>query len=83
MSDQPIAPDRPPDSRPAGPARDFAAFCELDRERRRNSDDNFDPGLFEEAVALVLGRLDPQGAGRSSAPSSAPSSPQGTAADRP
>jgi hypothetical protein len=90
MSDQPTAPgvpDRPPDSRPAGPARDFAAFCELDRERRRNSDDGFDPSLFEEAAALVLGRLDPQGAARSSGPSSAtsstPSSPQGTAADRP
>ena len=46
------------DPRPAGPARDFAAFCELDRERRRNSDDDFDPNLFDEAVALVLSRLD-------------------------
>jgi hypothetical protein len=40
-----------------GPARDFAAFCELERERRRNSDDDFDPDLLEEAVALVLARL--------------------------
>lgn len=64
MSDHPYAPGGPnaarlPDTRPAGPARDFAAFCELDRERRRNSDDDFDPTLFDEAVALVLARLDP------------------------
>ncbi len=45
--------------RPPGPARDFAAFCELDRERRRNSDDAFDAALFDEALALVLARLDP------------------------
>ena len=59
MSDHPHAPSPPtPDPRPAGPARDFAAFCELDRERRRNSDDDFDPNLFDEAMALVLSRLD-------------------------
>jgi hypothetical protein len=59
MSDQTRVPSAPaPDSRPAGPARDFAAFCELDRERRRNSDDDFDPNLFDEAMALVLSRLD-------------------------
>jgi hypothetical protein len=72
-------PDRRPAARPAGPARDFAAFCELDRERRRNSDEDFDPGLFEEAVALVLGRLDPH----SSDSRPAPNPPAGTAADRP
>jgi len=59
MSDQTRVLSAPaPDSRPAGPARDFAAFCELDRERRRNSDDDFGPNLFEEAMALVLSRLD-------------------------
>jgi hypothetical protein len=81
MSDHmnaPSAPDRLPDPRPAGPARDFAAFCELDLERRRNSDDDFDPDLFDEAVALVLGRFDP-GSVHSSTPNSAP----GPAADRP
>ena len=66
MSDQTHVPSPPaPDSRPAGPARDFAAFCELDRERRRNSDDDFDPNLFDEAMALVLSRLDPRSEPRS------------------
>ena len=58
MSNHTPANDGQRDSRPAGPARDFAAFCELDRERRRNSDDDFDPSLFDEAAALVLSRLD-------------------------
>jgi hypothetical protein len=60
MIEQPDAPapQGQPEPRPPGPARDFAAFCELDRERRRNSDDGFDPRLFDEAVALVLGRLE-------------------------
>ena len=46
-----------PPAEPVGPARDFAAFCELERERRRNSDDDFDPDLFDQAVALVLAKL--------------------------
>ncbi len=45
-----------------GPARDFAAFCELERERRRNSDDDFDPERFEEALALVIAKLGGSGA---------------------
>lgn len=57
MTDQPNL-HQPPDARQPGPARDFAAFCELDRERRRNSDDGFDPNLFDEAVTLVLARLE-------------------------
>lgn len=40
-----------------GPARDFAAFSRLELERRRNSDRDFDPGVFHEAVALVLGKI--------------------------
>lgn len=40
-----------------GPARDFAAFCELERERRRSSDDDFDPERFDAALALVLAKL--------------------------
>jgi hypothetical protein len=48
--------DEPLD-KPLGPARDFAAFCELERERRRNSDDGFDPDRFDAAVTLVLGKL--------------------------
>lgn len=46
----------------AGPARDFAAFCELERERRRNSDEDFDPERFDEALALVLAKLGGPGA---------------------
>jgi len=41
----------------AGPARDFAAFSELELERRRNSDQEFDTQLFQEAVALVTGKI--------------------------
>jgi hypothetical protein len=45
-----------------GPARDFASFCELERERRRNADDDFDPERFDEALALVLAKLGGTGA---------------------
>jgi hypothetical protein len=41
----------------AGPARDFASFSELERERRRNSDKDFNAQIFHEAVALVLGKI--------------------------
>lgn len=71
-------PNRHADPRPVGPARDFAAFCELDRERRRNSDDDFDAELFDEAAALVVGRLAPQ-----FSPQPAPNPSQGAAAERP
>lgn len=40
-----------------GPARDFAAFSKLELERRRNSDKDFDAGVFHEAVSLVLGKI--------------------------
>ena len=46
-----------------GPARDFAAFSELELERRRNSYPDFDPELFRDAVALVLGKIDALGGG--------------------
>ena len=52
------SPPRPPESpAPIGPAKDFASFVELEYERRRNSDDDFDPDVFREAVDLVLGKL--------------------------
>ncbi len=41
----------------AGPARDFASFSELELERLRNSDKDFDAEVFHEAVALVLGKI--------------------------
>ncbi len=39
------------------PARDFAQFCTLELERRRNSEPEFDETLYEEAVKLVLTKL--------------------------
>lgn len=42
---------------PAGPAQDFAAFCDEERERRRNSGEPFDEERFDEAVDLVLRKL--------------------------
>ena len=45
------------DPEPRGLAKDFAIYAELERERRRNSYDNFDPRIFDEAVTLVLGKL--------------------------
>jgi hypothetical protein len=41
----------------AGPAKDFAAFAELELERRRSSDRDFDLDLFKDAVALVVGKI--------------------------
>lgn len=40
-----------------GPARDFAAFCERELERRRDSEPDFDPTLYDEAVRLVMQKL--------------------------
>ena len=41
----------------AGPAKDFAAFAELELERRRSSDRDFDLDLFKDAVTLVVGKI--------------------------
>ena len=50
---------KPPadDDESRGLARDFAAFAELEHERRRNSFDDFDPELFAEAVQMVKDKL--------------------------
>ncbi len=40
-----------------GPTAVFAVFCDSERAHRRNADPNFDPVLYDEAVALVLDRL--------------------------
>lgn len=56
MTDKPPH-EAPPERELTGPGKDFAAFAELERERRRSSLKDFDPELFEEAVALVLGKL--------------------------
>ena len=41
----------------AGTAREFAAFCERERQRYHNAEKDFDPTLFDEAVAYVLHKL--------------------------
>ena len=50
-------PEPTEDQERAGPARDFASFSELELERLRNSDKEFDAEVFHEAVALVLGKI--------------------------
>ena len=40
-----------------GPVKDFETFCEAELDRRRNSGEDFDESLFEEAVDLVVRRL--------------------------
>jgi hypothetical protein len=40
-----------------GPTAEFAVFCDSERAHRRNADPDFDPVLYDEAVALVLDRL--------------------------
>jgi hypothetical protein len=53
----PEQPEPQPERPLTGPARDFAAFIELEYERRMSSERDFDPELFREAVDLVLGKL--------------------------
>ena len=36
---------------------DFRAYCDVERERRFNSDEELDTDLFDRAVNLVLDRL--------------------------
>ena len=53
-------PDTPSPERPArlrGASEDFAAYCELELDRRADSDGSFDEPAFRRAVALVLERL--------------------------
>lgn len=46
-----------------GLAGEFAQFCTLELERRRNSDPEFDEVLYKEAVKLVLSKLSAQMSG--------------------
>jgi len=50
-------PEQPRTNELIGPAKDFAAFAELESERRRSSEKEFDQNVFREAVELVLGKL--------------------------
>ena len=43
-----------------GLALEFAQFCTLELERRRNSESEFDEMLYEEAVKLILTKLSAQ-----------------------
>ena len=40
-----------------GPAKGFAEFCEAEFERLRNSDEPFDEEAYQEAMQLVLRKL--------------------------
>jgi len=54
---KPQSPVPDADLEPRGLAKDFAIYAELERERRRNSYDDFEPRVFDEAVTLVLQKL--------------------------
>ncbi len=41
-----------------GPIQDFKSYCKAELERRRNSGKEFDEDLFNEAVELVVRRLE-------------------------
>ena len=40
------------------PATEFAAFCAAERERRSNADPDFDAEVFDEAVHLIVRKLE-------------------------
>jgi hypothetical protein len=40
------------------PATEFAAFCAAERERRGNADLDFDAEVFDEAVDLIVHKLE-------------------------
>ncbi|WP_052199396.1 hypothetical protein [endosymbiont of unidentified scaly snail isolate Monju] len=42
---------------PNTPAAEFAAWCEAEFERRRNSGDDFDEEHYHKAMQLVIERL--------------------------
>ena len=39
------------------PSEEFSAYCEAEFERRLNSGEVFDEGLYRKAMAMVLDRL--------------------------
>jgi len=40
------------------PATEFVAFCTAERERRGNADPDFDAEVFDEAVQLIVHKLE-------------------------
>jgi len=48
------------DTQITGTAREFAAFCKRDRQRRINMEGDFDPALFDAAVAYIVHKLTTQ-----------------------
>jgi len=40
------------------PATEFAAFCTAERERRGNANPDFDAAVFDEAVQLIVRKLE-------------------------
>jgi hypothetical protein len=47
----------PSDAQLTGTAWEFAEFSKRDRRRRLNTEGDFDPTLFDEAVAYILHKL--------------------------
>ncbi|MEA2079141.1 MAG: hypothetical protein U9P00_04660 [Pseudomonadota bacterium] len=40
------------------PATEFAAFCAAERERRSNADPDFDAEVYDEAVELIVHKVE-------------------------
>ena len=40
------------------PATEFASFCAAERERRGNASPDFDAAVFDEAVQLIVRKLE-------------------------
>jgi len=57
MSDPESTEPQPSSSQRVGPAHDFKDFIELEFERRRSSQKDFDAVLFDEAVTLVMKKI--------------------------
>lgn len=57
MSDAESSTEQPDRRELVGPARDFRDFIELEFERRRSSQKDFDAKLFHEAVELAMKKI--------------------------
>lgn len=55
MSDSPS--HSPVEATPSSPSAEFAAWCEAEFERRRNSGGEFDEAHYRQAMQLVLDKL--------------------------
>ncbi len=53
-----VQPEAAPGKVARNPATEFAAFCAVERERRSNADPDFDTEVFDEAVELIVHKLE-------------------------